>query len=61
MRLWPRRPTPAPVRPRADPIQIAMLEYELFGIAPAPNSAAAFVIQLRRAFRQSPSTDAGDQ
>lgn len=42
-----RRRTPPP--PRPDRLRIAELEYELFGIEPAPGSAAAFVIGLRQA------------
>ncbi|MBY8341998.1 hypothetical protein LXH13_06215 [Streptomyces spinosirectus] len=46
---WPWQPKPAP-QPRADRTRIAELEYELFGIEPEPNTAAAFAIGLRRAF-----------
>ncbi|MFB7461292.1 hypothetical protein [Streptomyces sp. NPDC056188] len=49
---WFQRRRPAPAWPRADRTQIALLEYELFGIEPEPNSAAALVLQLRRAFTQ---------
>lgn len=46
MKLFRKRPQPAPKR--ADPLKIALLEYELFGIEPEPHTAAAFVLQLRR-------------
>ena len=50
MRLWPRRrPAPVPVRPRANPTRIAVLEHDLFGIPPEPGTAAALTIALRRA------------
>lgn len=34
--------------PKADPLKIAVLEYELFGIEPKPGTAAEAVIRLRR-------------
>lgn len=44
---WPwRKPPPR----RADPLAIAVLEYELFGIEPKPGTAAALAVGLRRAF-----------
>ncbi len=49
MRLWPRRrPDPAPARPRADHIRIAVLEHDLLDIPPEPGTAAALTIGLRR-------------
>lgn len=33
-----------PARPRADPVRIALLEYELFGMPPAPGTVAAAII-----------------
>ncbi|MFE2832189.1 hypothetical protein ACFXI6_14245 [Streptomyces mirabilis] len=44
---WPWK---RPPQRRADPLAIAVLEYELLGIEPAPGSAAEFAIRLRRAF-----------
>jgi hypothetical protein len=41
-----RRVQPAPAR-RPNPTSIAILEHDLFGIAPRPGSAAAVVIALR--------------
>lgn len=38
----------APPPRRADPLAIAVLEYELFGIEPRPRSAAAFAVGARR-------------
>lgn len=49
MLCWFKRRTAAP-QPRADRTMIAILEYELFGIDPEPNTAAALTIELRRAF-----------
>lgn len=46
MRLFRKHPQPVPKR--ADHTKIALLEHELFGIEPEPNSAAALVLQLRR-------------
>ncbi|WP_234427273.1 hypothetical protein [Streptomyces capuensis] len=40
---------PAAVVARADPTRIAVLEYELLGIAPEAGSVAAATIALRRA------------
>ncbi|MBX7464950.1 hypothetical protein K1Y80_02490 [Streptomyces sp. MAG02] len=40
----PWRKTPAP---RADPLRIAVLEYELLGIEPKPGTAAAAAVGLR--------------
>lgn len=40
----------APRPRRADPIAIAVLEYELLGIEPEPGTAAAFAVSLRRTF-----------
>lgn len=40
---WPRRKPPAP---RADLVQIAVLECELFGIKPKPGTAAALAVEL---------------
>ncbi|MFF6829629.1 hypothetical protein [Streptomyces longwoodensis] len=48
MKLWPRRPEPAPTRPRANPTRIAVLEHDLLGIKPEPGTAAALAIGLRR-------------
>lgn len=48
MRLPWRKPLPR----RADPLAIAVLEYELFGIEPKPGTAAAFAVGLRRTFGQ---------
>jgi hypothetical protein len=50
VRFWPFRarwtdPDPAP---RANPIRIAVLEHDLFGVQPEPGSAAALQIALRR-------------
>ncbi|WP_329330746.1 hypothetical protein OIU81_02890 [Streptomyces sp. NBC_01454] len=39
-----------PLPQRADPLRIAELEYELFGIEPQPGTVADFAIRLRRAF-----------
>lgn len=47
MKLFRKRTRPAPKI--ANPVKIALLEHELFGIEPEPNTAAAFVLQLRRA------------
>lgn len=47
---WFRRRAATAAQPRADRTQIALLEHELFGIEPEPHSAAAFVIDLQRAF-----------
>lgn len=41
-----RKPRPR----RADPLAIAVLEYELLGIEPKPGTAAAFAVGLRRTF-----------
>lgn len=50
MKMWPRRrQAPAPVRPRANPTRIAVLEHDLLGIPPEPGTAAALTIALRRA------------
>ena len=46
MKLSRKRPRPA--LKIANPVTIALLEHELFGIEPEPNSAAALVLQLRR-------------
>ena len=46
MKLFRKRSQPAPKL--ANPVKIALLEHELFGIEPEPNSAAALVLQLRR-------------
>lgn len=48
MRLWPRRSRPVPPEPRADHVQIDVMEYELFGIEPKPGTMAAAVIGLRQ-------------
>ncbi|MGW2213214.1 hypothetical protein [Streptomyces sp. NPDC001781] len=48
MRLWPRRKRRAPVAVVPDRTRIALLEYELYGIEPAPGSTAAAVIGLRQ-------------
>lgn len=48
MKLWPRRPTPAPARPIANPTRIAVLEHDLLGIPPEPGTAAALTIAIRR-------------
>ena len=45
---WPwKKPQP----PCADPLVIAVLEYELFGIEPKPGNTAAFAVGLHRAGR----------
>ena len=47
MRLpWRRHPTTA-LRPRPDYTAIAVLEHDLFGIQPAPGTAAAAIIGMR--------------
>ena len=46
---WPWKPRP-PQR-RADPLRIAVLEYELFGIEPKPGTAAAFAVGMQRVGR----------
>lgn len=38
---WPWR---KPTAPQADPLRIAVLEYELFGIEPKPGTAAAMAV-----------------
>lgn len=43
-----RRATSAPERPRANPVQIAVLEHDLLGIRPEPGSPAALTIALRK-------------
>jgi hypothetical protein len=52
MRLvpWLTRGQPTPAPPRPDPLQIALLEYQLLGIRPAPGTAAAAAIALHKAF-----------
>ncbi|MGW1134443.1 hypothetical protein [Streptomyces griseoluteus] len=45
-----RRPKPRVQRP--DYVKIAVLEYELFGIEPKPGTAAAAVVNMRRAVTQ---------
>lgn len=44
---WPWK---KPSQRRADPLAIAVLEYELLGIEPKPGTVAAFAVGLRRAF-----------
>ncbi|SEB31595.1 hypothetical protein SAMN04490357_0181 [Streptomyces misionensis] len=44
---WFRR---RPARPRSDPLTIAVLEYELFGTRPEPDTAAAAAVNLAIAF-----------
>jgi hypothetical protein len=46
MRWLQRRTQKAPTR-RSDPARIAELEYELFGIQPAPGTTAAAVVGMR--------------
>ena len=46
MRPWPRRSRPEP--PRPDPVRIAVLEYDLFGVQPKPGTMAAALIGLRQ-------------
>lgn len=49
MRLWPRRRTPAPMPPRANPTRIALLEHALNGTEPAPGTWAATVLMMNQA------------
>ena len=51
---WPRRHKPAR---RPDRLQIAVLEWELFGIEPEPDAAAWFAINLKQAFGHPPPSD----
>lgn len=46
-RLWMRRPK-APAARRPDYTAIAVLEHDLFGIQPKPDTAAAAIIGMRR-------------
>ncbi|MGW2861937.1 hypothetical protein [Streptomyces sp. NPDC001205] len=41
---WPWRKPPTP---QADPLRIAVLEYELFGIEPKPGTLAAALVGLK--------------
>lgn len=43
---WSWRKPREPSAPRADPLRIAVLEYELFGIEPKPGTAAAAAVGL---------------
>ncbi|MFF7881035.1 hypothetical protein ACH40F_07845 [Streptomyces sp. NPDC020794] len=43
---WPWKKPP---QRRADPLAIAVLEYELLGIEPKPGTTAALAVGLRRA------------
>lgn len=47
---WPWKPRPP--RRRADPLRIAVLEYELLGIEPKPGTMAAFAVGMHRTGRQ---------
>lgn len=48
MRPWPRRKRSVPVAVVPDRVQIAILEYELYGVEPQPGTTAAAVIGVRR-------------
>lgn len=48
MKLWPRRSSRQTQAPRPDYTTIAVLEYDIFGIQPAPGTAAAAIIGMRR-------------
>ncbi|MFJ2780206.1 hypothetical protein [Kitasatospora sp. NPDC087315] len=45
---WFRRYPAAPPAERSNPVRIAVLEHDLLGIEPAPGSAAALAVALRR-------------
>lgn len=45
---WPWRKPP---QRRADPLRIAVLEYELLGIEPKPGTAAALAVGMQRVGR----------
>ncbi|MDR3082111.1 MAG: hypothetical protein LBV60_14505 [Streptomyces sp.] len=55
---WPWRKPPTP---QADPLQIAILEYQLFGIKPGPAMAVEHYIRYRYHLGASDHTTEADR